>query len=68
MPGGSDGTCGNDDPAAEDTSTPSLAGVAHVPAAKPSFVPTRAAFFPPTPVAVAPLSSGSPGGDAARAG
>src|SRR6266536_1214228 len=68
MPGGSDGTAGNDGPAAEDTSAPSLAGVAHGPAAKRPFVPALAAFFPPAPVAVATCSSGSPRGDAALAG
>jgi len=68
MPGGSDGTFGNDGSAAEDTSAPSLVGIAHMLAAKPPFVPTLAASFPSAPVAVATFFSGPPRGDTALAG
>jgi hypothetical protein len=66
MPGGSDDTFDNDGPAADDTSAPSLADVAHKSAVKRPFVPMLVAFFPSTPVA-AMFFSGSPPDDIAPA-
>ncbi len=64
---GSADTCGNDGPVAEDTSSPVLASIPHAPAAKRSFVPTLAAFFPPA-LAVATFLSAPSFGDVVRAG